>query len=107
MIRTAKKLYYGRLLERDKKNSKRTWAHINDLLNNKCSRQSTLKVQELVRNEIDGSDHKVTSALDIANTFNDFFVNVGENLANKIKDTKNNFAQYLGPCRDETLFSCQ
>ena len=72
VIRTAKKIYYGSLVEtRDTNNSKKTWKHINELLNKKYSSQNSTRVKELLRN--DGSNVKVTSTIDIANTFKDFF----------------------------------
>ena len=105
VLRTAKQMYYNNQFERDKKDSKKTWKHINELLNKKCSVQNDMKVEELVRNE-SNENVKVTSSNDIANTFNDFFVQVGENLAKKIVDTNDNdsYKEYLGPHRDETFF---
>ena len=100
VLRTAKKLYYGTLFERDKSNSKKTWDHINELLNKKCTSQNITKIHELVKT--DGS--KVTSPNDIADTFNNFFVSVGENLANKIVTTDDSFKRYLSPNQDSSLF---
>ena len=36
VLRTAKQMYYNNQFERDKKDSKKTWKHINELLNKKC-----------------------------------------------------------------------
>ena len=66
-------MYYNNQFERDKKDSKKTWKHINELLNKKCSMQNDMKVEELVRSETNEENVKVTSSIDIANTFNDFF----------------------------------
>ena len=65
-----------------------------------------MKVEELVRSESNDENVKVTSSIDIANTFNDLFVQVGENLAKRIVDTNDNdsYKEYLGPHRDETFF---
>ena len=106
VLRTAKQMYYNNQFERDKKDSKKTWKHINELLNKKCSVQNDMKVEELVRNKSNDENVKVTSSNDIANTFNDFFVQVGENLAKRIVDTNDNdsYKEYLGPHRDETFF---
>ena len=103
VIRTAKKLYYGKLFQKEKNNGKKTWNLINELLN-KTPSQNNTKIDELIRKENDGSEVRVNSSTDIANTFNDFFVSVGENLASKIQVNNDNFANYLGPHQQETFF---
>ena len=71
---------------------------------NKTPSQNNTKIDELIRKENDGSEVRVSSSTDIANTFNDFFVSVGENLASKIQVNNDNFANYLGPHQQETFF---
>ena len=73
VIRTAKKLYYGKLFQKEKNNGKKTWNLINELLN-KTPSQNNTKIDELIRKENDGSEVRVNSSTDIANTFNDFFL---------------------------------
>ena len=90
------------MFERDKNNSNKTWKHINELLNKKCSSQNSTRVKELLRN--DGSNVKVTSTIDIANTFNDLFASVGEKFASKIPVNNDSYINYLGPRQQETLF---
>ena len=103
LVRTAKQLYYNNEFERDMKNSKRTWKHINDLLNKKDSSKSGTKISKLIK-ETEGSNVEVTSSIDIANTLNDFFSSIGETLASKIRDTNDIYTDYLGPANEKTFF---
>ena len=71
---------------------------------NKTPSHNNTQIDELIKKENDGLNVRVNSSTDIANTFNEFFASVGENLASKIQDSNDNFANYLGPQQQETFF---
>ena len=87
----AKKTYYENQLVKHKQNSRMVWRTINELLNKpkKNTKLSQSFVETCSSNIIDDPQK-------IANHFNNYFTNVGLNLANKIKQNNNNsFVNYL------------
>ena len=42
---------------------------------------------------------QISDTVEIANSFNDFYVSIGKNLASKIPNVNKNFKDYLKPCR--------
>ena len=89
IIRKEKRRYYSNLLQKNKSDIQATWKIINNILKRKKNSGSVMP------NEFVGQDGKqVTNMLDIVNGFNDFFVNVGPDLAKNI------------PCElDKTIFN--
>jgi hypothetical protein len=76
-IRNAKKLYYVQIFEKYRNDMKRTWLTIKKLLNKSKNKKNFPRYFLIDEKEID--DPHV-----IACRFNDFFINVGPNLARKI-----------------------
>ena len=87
IIRASEKQYYQKKLLDVKDNMSRTWKLLNSMLyrNIKCGALSEM--------EINGK--LVNDKLDIANNFNNFFTNIGPNLASKISKTNANYNQFL------------
>ena len=84
-----KKKYYERQFDTTKSNIKQTWQLVNDVLNRK--KKETVHVTEFKKD-----NEPVTSRKEIVNRFNDYFVNVGPNLAKKITTNTNlAFKDYL------------
>ena len=85
IIKLAKEKYYEDQLIKYKQNSRMMWKTLNELLNKpkKNTKISKTFVENCSSNIID--DHKT-----IADNFNDYFINIGPNLANKIKRNNNN-----------------
>ena len=84
-----KKKYYERQFEITNGNIKQTWQPINDVLNRK--KKETENVTEFKTD-----NEPVTDRREIVNRFNDYFVNVGPNLAKKIAASANlSFKDYL------------
>ena len=77
-IRIAKKNYYSKRLDQAGNDIKSTWNTINELLG-RVKSKSRLPVSFLNNNNEEVCDSKL-----IANDFNDYFVNIGPNLAKKI-----------------------
>ena len=88
-IRLAKKMYYESCFFKYKNDMRKTWSTINCVLNkNKKCRQVPESFQD------DGK--LITNKLDIATTFNEYFTNIGPNLANNIKtNSKKTYKHYL------------
>uniref|UniRef100_A0A672Z783 Reverse transcriptase domain-containing protein n=3 Tax=Sphaeramia orbicularis TaxID=375764 RepID=A0A672Z783_9TELE len=108
IIRTHKKAYYDKLLEIHKNDIKGTWKVLNDMIKKSNKKNFATYV-------VKNGDTVVENTEDIVNIFNDFFVNVGPNLAKDItkweKDDKtfnfaieNNNSMFLGGvCESEVL----
>ena len=74
-IRKSKKDYYKKNFDDNISNLKNTWKGIKDILNQKKASQ----ISQINHNNVD-----ITNPSEIANTFNNFFVNVGPNCEKKI-----------------------
>ena len=69
-------MYYSNKLNELKGNLRLTWKLINEIINKKKSRS------ELPSNFLK-EDNLISDPLEIANYFNEYFVNIGPNLAKK------------------------
>ena len=81
IIRNSKKDYYHKLLEQHKNNIQGTWKILNGIIkkgNVKPSYPNFVKKDNTI----------IESANEIANEFNNFFVNVGPNLAGRIEEQR-------------------
>ena len=94
-IRHAKAEYYRNKLAQQNKIPKEVWKTINDLLSRSPSDTS---VSEL---KVNGSN--ITFTEEIANAFNEYFTDIGPNLANSIHDSDALFEQFVKPA--ESKFS--
>ena len=83
-----KKNYNTKLLELNKGNLKETWKLLNSIINKK-------KKTMLLGNEFEKNGEPITGNENIANGFNNYFVNVGPSLADNIPATDTHFLQYL------------
>ena len=78
ILRVSEKQYYNKVLVQEKNNMKGTWAFLNTII--KKGHQAPSYPQEFVDN---GS--VVENSMDIANGFNQFLVDIGQNLAKNIE----------------------
>ena len=82
ILRKAEQLYYNEQITNQRNNIKGTWKILNKVIRGS---PSTDKIPEIfINNNSEISDKK-----EIANGFNNFFVNVGPNLAREIKNPSN------------------
>ena len=90
-IKISKKMYYEEQLIKHKHNAKMIWKTMNEILNKRE------KNKELPETFFDtNSSKQVKDPKAIANKFNEYFTNIGPNLAKKIKKNANtNFEKYL------------
>ena len=99
MIRKAKIDYYQMKFSEYSKDIKNTWKTIRELIGSKST------FSELPN--IFVSEGKIyTKERDIANGFNDFFVNIGPKLANEIPSSEKHFSTYLkNPTHQDFIFA--
>ena len=86
-IRKEEKMYYQNILAENKNNLKKTWQIIKSVIN-KNKRSSISKTFKI---DCETSDNEEV----ISNQFNDFFINIGPNLASKIPPSNKNFNEFL------------
>ena len=100
ILRSAEKLYYNKILDDQKQNSKETWKILNTIINKR-------------QNESSYPDSFITGGItvsnknDIADGFNHFFANIGKELAPKIDPPANDDASihdYLEDKNKNTMF---
>lgn len=97
ILRCEKKAYFSKQFNIHYNDMKGTWKIINNVLNKNKSNvhnATEMKIGEKIEN-----DSNV-----IAEGFNDFFVNIGPELANKIPSTKKTFNSFLYNPTIESLF---
>ncbi len=88
-IRKAKKLYYDAQFKTFSNDMKKTWSLINTVIKKQRAKNDVPKVFH--------DEHRTYNSFsEIAQGFNDFFINVGPRLASSIPDSINSFESYLG-----------
>ena len=99
ILRNSEKIYYSTLLDKEKNNIKGTWKILNTIIR-KGQHSSPLPDKFM------SNGKTVTHKKDIANGFNDFFVNVGPNLAKDINIPNENthVLDYLNSQNPESMF---
>ena len=87
IIRSSKKLYYSKEIENAEGNLNATWNVINKLINKGKPRNNFdhLKIE----------NKEITNPTEIAQAFNQFFTNIGPELASKISSDNKHFTEYL------------
>ncbi|CAB3998795.1 Hypothetical predicted protein [Paramuricea clavata] len=92
-LKNAKKDYYSTKIAGQKHNPKEAWKTINNIL----GRQS----KPTVANELKVGENILTNTQDIAEGFNDYFSNIGPDLASKIDSTNFNYETYVENAKSE------
>ena len=85
----SKKQYYTKILEKYKHDARRTWSVIKEVIGKKELNKKPFP------DKIKFNDEFLTNVKDIGGAFNNYFVNVGPDLASKIKNNKNSHKSYL------------
>jgi hypothetical protein len=87
LLRQSKQKYYRDNLMKNVKNSKRTW----DLLKEAANlNKSTANVDKIEKNGL-----LISDPIEIANEFNDFFTNIGVEIAKSVKTTVKKAEEYM------------
>ena len=95
-IKSAKKHYFIHSLEVNKKNLRKTWMLIDELSSRKCRRVRNIS-------EIKVNNEPITSAVQMAGNFSDYFSTIGSNLASEIQPSSTEPEFYRQPT--DTIFS--
>ena len=97
LLKQSKKNHFSAYFLDNYNNTKKTWDGIR-LLINVSKRKNDLPSKIFYKNE-----EKSTSS-DIANSFNDFFSNIGKNVEEKIPKSETAFSAYLKESSDKSIF---
>ena len=97
-IRNAEKLYYKKIISNHKNSTTQLWKTFGKILNqNKVKHKN---ISSLLIN-----DKKVTEPQVIADSFNNFFCNIGESLANKFSNQNNyDYKKFLKDPASQSIF---
>ena len=87
VLRKAEKLHYQNLLDENKNNLKKSWNVMKNIIN--CNKQKQYDNEFIIRGEINKNKQQ------IADAFNDYFVNIGKTLSEKIPSTTTDPASYM------------
>lgn len=97
-IELAKRAYYNRLFFNAKSDPKKLWKNVNRMINYKSYNKSNIQDID------DGDGNIITDRTEISNTFNDFFVKIGEDLAKKIPQASDDTMANLLRTHKNSLF---
>ena len=87
LLRVAERDHYHELITTNKDNLKKTWSIMKHIINKK---KQSVNPDYFMHNS-----SKITNKKEIASHFNDFFVNIGSSLANKIPQSNKSPLSYL------------
>ena len=89
LLRLSKKMHYNDYFLEHQSNIKKTWEGIRGLLN--VNKKGDTSVNKLFHNNIE-----LNQPEEMANAMNNFFINIGRSVENKIPQSNKLFNEYLG-----------
>ena len=92
-MRQAKTNYYRDKITLQKDNPKDAWKTINNLLGRTCN--------NIVVNELKLNDRKINSPEELAEEFNNYFINIGPSLAHEMAHSSVSFESFVKPSHSE------
>ena len=98
LVKKTKRDYFMTQINSANRDPKNTWRLINELTSRKTSVNSNVKA-------IKQEGVTLTNSADIANTFNNYFTTMGDNLANKIPCSDVNPISYVSPVKSAFSFA--
>ena len=96
-IRLSKNQHYADFFDKNKSNTKKIWEGIRDIVN--ISKKNPILPSEIVY-----KNKSHTNTLDMAKSFNDFFVNIGNKVEEKIPHSDVHFSHFLSKDTDSIFF---
>ena len=96
ILRSAEKKYYADRLQHVKESASKTWKVLNEMTNRNYTRKPISQIQF---NDVLIDDKKL-----IADKFNDFFVNIGPELAKAIPPGTRKVTEYLTGDFQQSMF---
>ena len=97
--RETKINYYKNILNVKTSSNKKIWENFNVLLANNAKSSNPNGVENLLYNNV-----LYDNKLDVANIFNQYFVDVGGNLAKALPPASINFRSYLEPSNQNSMY---
>ena len=98
ILRYCEKEYYNRKLQLYRNDMKNTWKLLNGVMNRKMKERNFVS-------HFNYNDKEIYNKQEIANGFNDFFVNIGPELANNIVSPENNdVLHYMNDSNVNSMF---
>jgi len=88
LIRKNKRKFYIDYFTEHNKNIKKTWEGIRQLVNINKKKSVSIKL-------INDNNNQITDGKEMANTFNNFYSNLGSSIEQKIPISQRNFSSYL------------
>ena len=98
LIRKSKKSYYASYFEKFKKNSKKLWSGVKEIINTQNNNNNNQKHNLLINGKFT-SDSKT-----VANSFNQYFTSVAQKLVEKMKPSTKDFNDYLTNSNLNSMF---
>ena len=96
ILRKAERQYYLTKLERVKDNLGKTWRILNSITSRNTNSE---RIREIIHN-----GKKINDDTVIANIFNNYFANIGPNLAKTIPQASDNFTHFLPSNNSNSIF---
>ena len=100
LLRISKQTYYQNYFEENKKNSKRIWQGIHEIISSQKSKKDSSISTIIV------DSNNITAPTEMAENSNIFFTSIRKNLQNKIPPTKKTFTDYLKTPNLENFTAC-
>ena len=97
LIRQSKREYYVQFFEENRSDIKKTWEGIRNIVN-------ISKKERVVPVQVNYKNETITGKKEIAQSFNEFFVDIGNMVENKIPNSKKHFSEFLGDSNKNTIF---
>ena len=99
LVRKARQQHYNDKFENFSRDCKKTWQTINELL-------SRRKCYKDLPDSFVSNGKILSGSAEIAEGFNDFFINIGPNLSKRIPPSNKDFSEYLdNPCSKNFVFA--
>ena len=96
ILKNARSRYYEKRFQKNKYNMQKTWKLINDML---CKNKNDLP------SFIVHENNKVTDLKDIADIFNDYFINIGLSVGNLVDtESPGNFREFMSKDCSKSIF---
>lgn len=95
--RISKKKYYDNQFKQNKDDLKKTWKIINEVINKSKNKDKLPKI-------FSNKDRLLSDRKEIADSFNDYFINVGKTLAEKISTSPKTYQSYMGPHNPHSFY---
>ena len=98
IIRKAEINYYRKIFDQKENNIKNLWKHLGSFLNSP-RKNTKVRIDKLLVN-----GKELTNTKDIADSLNNYFINIGTQLATKVNASDKKFHHYLKEPIENTIF---